>query len=111
MSPPRGLCGEVWLVRLDPTEGREIRKTRPCAIVSPDSMNRHIGTLIIMPITSGSRLTPFRVQVNFRRVPGLLLGDQIRCVSAGRLIRRLGKLDHAALARARAVLRQIFEDR
>jgi len=110
VSPPRGLCGEVWLFRLDPTEGHEIRKTRPCAIVSPDSMNRHLGTLLVMPMTSGSRPAPFRVEVSFRKVPGLLLGDQIRCVSASRLIRRLGTLDHAALAQARAILRQIFEE-
>ena len=110
MKGSLGAFGEVWLVRLDPTEGHEIRKTRPCAIVSPDSMNRHIGTVIVMPMTSGSRPMPFRVPVKFRKVPGLLLGDQIRCVSTGRLMRRLGTLDRSASAQARAVLRQMFED-
>ena len=101
--------GEVWLTRLDPTEGCEIRKTRPCLVVSADAMNAHLGTIIVMPLTSGSRPTRFRVQTDFRKVPGLLSGDQIRCVSTERLIRRLGTVDDGSLSAALAVLREMFE--
>jgi mRNA interferase MazF len=102
--------GEVWLTRLDPTEGNEIRKTRPCAILSPTGMNGHLGTVIIMPLTSGSHITRFRVPTQFRDVPGLLLGDQIRCVSKQRLLKRVGMLDEATLKDALAVLREMFEE-
>ena len=110
MTALRAVRGEVWLTRLDPTEGHEIRKIRPCAVVSPESMNRHLGTVIVMPLTSGSRSTRFRVATDFRKVQGLLLGDQIRCVSTTRLIRRLGALDVPSLASALAVLREMFEE-
>jgi mRNA interferase MazF len=102
--------GDVWLTKLDPTVGNEIRKTRPCAIVSPDGMNGDLGTVLVMPLTSGSRLTPFRVSTDFRSVRGLLLGDQIRCVSKLRLLKHVGKLDSDALGRALAVLREMFEE-
>ena len=102
--------GDVWLTQLDPTEGHEIRKTRPCAIVSPDSMNAHLGTVIVMPLTSGSRLTRFRAATEFRTVRGLLLGDQIRAVSKSRLLKHVGRLDDDALRRALAVLREMFEE-
>ena len=61
---------EVYLVRLDPTEGREIRKTRPCLIISPDEMNRHIGTVIVAPMTTQSHAYPTRIPVRFRRRNG-----------------------------------------
>ena len=102
--------GEVWLTRLDPTEDHEIRKTRPCLVVSADAMNLHLGTIIVMPLTSGSRPTRFRVPTHFRKVPGLLLGDQIRCVSTERLIRRLGAVDERSLGASLFVLREMFEE-
>ena len=102
--------GEVWLTRLDPTEGNEIRKTRPCAILSPTGMNHYLGTVVVMPLTSGSHVTRFRVPAKFRNVPGLLLGDQIRCVSKQRLLKHLGVLDEATLKEALAVLREMFEE-
>jgi len=102
--------GEVWLTRLDPTEGREIRKTRPCLVVTPDVMNDSLGTVAVMPLTSGSRPSPFRVPVNYRGVPGLLLGDHVRSVSKSRLIKRLGTLDGQALALALKILREMFEE-
>ena len=102
--------GDVWLIRLDPTEGNEVRKTRPCAIVSPDSMNVHLGTVIVMPLTSGSRLTRFRTATEFRKVRGFLLGDQIRAVSKSRLLKHVGFLDEETLLAALRVLREMFED-
>lgn len=85
--PPRR--GDIWLTRLDPTEGREIRKTRPCLIVTPDDMNGFLGTVAVVPMTTGSRLSPFRLSTEFRGIPGLLLGDQLRSVSKSRLLKRL----------------------
>lgn len=102
--------GEIWLTRLDPTEGREIRKTRPCLVVTPDGMNAYLGTIGVMPMTSGSQPARFRSPVEFRGVPGLLLGDQIRSVSKTRLLKLLGRIDDAALVAALAVLREMFEE-
>ncbi|MBS0482244.1 MAG: type II toxin-antitoxin system PemK/MazF family toxin [Proteobacteria bacterium] len=102
--------GEVWLIRLDPTEGNEIRKTRPCVIISPDAMNRHLGTVIVVPLTSGSKPARFRAAIAYRNVPGFLLGDQIRTVSKLRLLKRLGRLDTTATSAALGVLRDMFEE-
>jgi mRNA interferase MazF len=73
-------------------------------------MNRHLGTVIVMPLTSGSRLTRFRSTSIFRGVGGLLLGDQIRSVAKSRLIKRVGRIDDDSLLRALAVLREMFEE-
>ncbi|HKX77059.1 MAG TPA: type II toxin-antitoxin system PemK/MazF family toxin [Novosphingobium sp.] len=102
--------GEIWLTRLDPTEGNELRKTRPCLVVTPDTMNRILGTVTVMPITSGSRPMPFRISTDFRGIPGLLLGDQIRSVAKSRLLKRLDLADEKTLADALAVLRDMFEE-
>ena len=76
---------EVYLVRLDPTEGREIRKTRPCVVVSPDEMNRHIDTVIIAPMTTKGRSYPTRIPVQFQRKTGQIVLDQVRTVDKTRL--------------------------
>jgi len=83
---------DVHLVDLDPTRGREIRKTRPCVVVSPDEMNRHVRTAIIAPMTSARRDYPTRVDVTFRRRQGQVALDQIRTVGSSRLVRHLGRL-------------------
>jgi mRNA interferase MazF len=101
--------GEVWLVGLDPTVGREIRKTRPCLIVSPDSMNRFLSTVTALPLTSVSQPAGFRVPVEFNNTNGLLLADQLRTLDRARLIKRLGTLDGATVEAALAVLRDMFE--
>ena len=84
---------EVHLVRLDPTEGHEIRKTRPCLIVSPDEMNRHIGTVIVAPMSTKGRPYPTRVPVRFKRQTGQVVLDQVRTVDKTRLVKRLGRID------------------
>jgi mRNA interferase MazF len=99
---------EVYLVRLDPTEGREIRKTRPCLIISPDEMNRHIDTVIVAPMTTKSRPYPTRVPVRFRRKAGQIVLDQLRTVDNARLVKRLGTIDHATADRALALLAELF---
>ena len=110
MTGPAANRGEVWLTRLDPTVGNEIRKTRPCLIVSPDVMNRHLGTVIVMPLTSGSARTRFRTPVTFNGREGLMLGDHIRSVSRQRLVKHVGGLELPDLAMALQVLREMFED-
>lgn len=85
----------VFLVNLDPTIGSEIRKTRPCLIVSPDEMNRAIRTVIIAPMTSQGKVYPTRIPCLFQEKEGLILLDQLRTVDKQRLVRNLGQLDDA----------------
>lgn len=99
---------EVFLIRLDPTEGHEIRKTRPCVVVSPDEMNRHVRTVIVAPITTRSRPYPTRVPLRFRGKQGQVALDQIRSVDATRLVRRLGRIEPSTGARVLAILQEMF---
>ena len=101
--------GEVWLTRLDPTEGSEILKTRPCLIVSPDHLSHH-DIFIVAPMSSGDRTARFRVEVVFQGRHGRILPDQIRTVSRSRLIRRLDRLDDHYVAEVLGILRLMFED-
>jgi len=95
---------EVYLVRLNPTEGRELRKTRPCLIISPDEMNRHIATVIVAPMTIKGRSYPTRIPVRFQRKTGEIVLDQIRTVAKNRLIKRLSKIDEATAQKVLALL-------
>ena len=83
---------DIHVVDLDPTRGSEIRKTRPCVVVSPDEMNRHVRTAIIAPMTSARRDCPTRVDVTFRRRQGQVALDRIRTVDSSRLVRHLGRV-------------------
>jgi mRNA interferase MazF len=100
--------GDVWLATLDPTVGSEIRKTRPCLIVSPDDMNGALNTVTGLPLTSGSRPMPFRIAVTFQGRDGLILPDQIRTLARKRLIKRLGQIDSDDLARTLQILGEMF---
>ena len=99
---------DVYLVRLDPTEGREIRKTRPCLIISPDEMNRHIDTVIVPPMTTQSRLYPTRVPFRSRRKTGQVVLDHIRTVDRSRLVKRLGAVDQTTADHVLALLAELF---
>ena len=100
--------GDVFLVALDPTEGREIRKTRPCVIVSPDELNHHLATFIIAPLTTGSHPYPFRVPCRVGGKAGHVVLDQLRAVDRGRLGRRITRLAPATLATVLTVLQEMF---
>jgi mRNA interferase MazF len=100
--------GEIWLAQLDPTVGSEIRKTRPCVIVSPVEMNQYLRTVIVAPMTAGSRPAGFRVGLTFQGKQGLILLDQIRTLDRARLVQRLGALRPATLAQVQQVLGQMF---
>ena len=102
--------GEVWLARLDPTEGREIQKTRPCVIVSPPEIHDHLGIVMAAPMTTGSRPAGYRVPVKFGGKEGLILLEQIRVLDKRRLIKRSGAIDREALAALLATLREMFAD-
>ena len=99
---------EVYLVNLDPTVGREIKKSRPCAVVSPDEMNHHIRTVIVAPMTTKGRPYPTRVSCRFKGKSGQLVLDQIRTVDDSRLVKKLGRLDKRTASAALNVLGEIF---
>jgi len=99
---------DVFLVRLGPTEGREIRKTRPCLVISPDEMNHHIDTVIVAPMTTKGRPYPTRVPVRFKGKSGQIVLDQIRTVDKSRLVKSLGRIDDATRARVLALLAELF---
>ena len=101
---------EVYLVNLDPTVGREIKKTRPCLVISPDEMNAHIATVIIVPMTTQGRAYPTRVSCKFQSRAGQIVLDQIRTVDKTRLVKRLGTISAAAQKAVLAVLAELFAE-
>ncbi len=99
---------EVYLVRLDPTLGSEIQKTRPCVIVSPNEMNRHIQTVIVAPMTTKGRKYPTRVECDFNGKHGQVVLDQIRTIDKTRLVKKLGELNDETQVEALRVLAEMF---
>ena len=99
---------EVWLVGLDPTQGSEIRKTRPCLIISPDEMNRHLRTAIVAPMTSKRRLYPSRINLTFQRTKGQIVLDQIRTIDCSRLVRKLGRISRNRALEVSQRLQEMF---
>ena len=85
--------GQVFLVRLDPTLGSEIKKTRPCVVVSPDELNEHLRTAIVAPMTTGGRAYPWRPRCRFQGRAGFVALDQLRTVDVERLVKPLGQLE------------------
>jgi mRNA interferase MazF len=108
VTPPRG--GDVFLVSLDPTAGREIKKTRPCLVVSPNELNDHLSTYIVAPMTTGGRPYPFRVPCRFEKTAGFIVIDQIRTVDRRRLVKRVGRIAPAALSKVLGVLQEMFTE-
>ena len=102
--------GEVWLAALDPTQGSEIQKTRPCVIISPAEMNDHLRTVVVAPMTTGARPAPFRIPLRFQGKDGLVLLDQIRTLDKSRLLRRLGAMNGTTLTSALSALRELFDE-
>lgn len=101
-------AGDIWLAQLDPTVGSEIQKTRPCVVISPDEMNLHLHTVIVAPMTTGSRPARFRIALTFQGKQGLILLDQVRTLDRARLVKRLGALRPVTLAAARQTLQAMF---
>ena len=99
---------DVFLINLDPTVGHEIKKTRPCLIVSPDEMNRHISTIIVAPMTTKGRNYPTRVKCTFQGKRGQIVLDQIRTIDRERLVKRLGKISKRAQMEVLRILQEMF---
>jgi mRNA interferase MazF len=102
--------GDVWLATLDPTVGSEIRKTRPCLIISPAEIHDHLRTVIVAPMTSKGRPAGYRVPVSFQGVDGLVLLEQSRAIDKKRLVKRLGAVSPDTLACALEVLRELYSE-
>jgi mRNA interferase MazF len=102
--------GEIWLAALDPTVGSEIRKTRPCVVVSPPDMHDFLRTVIVAPMTTAGKPAPFRIPVRFGGKTGLVLLDQIRALDKARLAKKLGKVSPATLRATLSALQQTFAE-
>jgi mRNA interferase MazF len=99
---------EVFLVNLDPTIGHEIKKTRPCLVISPDEMNHHIGTVIVAPMTTKGRKYPTRISCSFQGKNGQIVLDQIRTIDKKRLVKKLGVISKNAQTKTLNVLQEMF---
>jgi mRNA interferase MazF len=100
--------GDIWLVNLDPTTGAEIKKTRPCLIVSPPEIHDPLRTALVVPLTSKGFAAPFRIPVSFSGREGLLLLDQLRAVDKTRLVKPLGSVPEATLQAVLNALQEVF---
>ena len=101
---------DVYLVNLDPTVGHEIKKTRPCLVISPDEMNNNISTVIIAPITTKSHSYPTRIPVKFEGKNGWIVLDQIRTVDNIRLVKRLGQISKKEILAVKKILKEMLVD-
>jgi mRNA interferase MazF len=100
--------GQIWLVNLDPTVGSEIKKSRPCVVISPPEMHDYLRTVIVAPMTTGSHPAPFRIPVSHDGKDGLILLDQIRTVDKVRLVSHFGKLQPKTLKRLLDAMQEMF---
>jgi mRNA interferase MazF len=99
---------DVYLIVLDPTVGHEIKKTRPCVIISPDEMNENIGTVIIAPMTTKSHNYPSRVNIKFKNKNGWIMLDQIRCIDKSRLVKNIGKIGEDDIKNIKDILNEML---
>ena len=100
----------IVLVNLDPTMGSEMKKTRPCVIISPNEMNKYLNTIVIAPMTSSSKNYPTRLEINHDDKKGWIVLDQIRTVDRQRIIKNLGNLTEKEIVRIKEILRETFVD-
>jgi mRNA interferase MazF len=105
LGPTRG---DVYLIELHPTRGSEIRKTRPCLVISPDELNQHLRTIIVAPMTTGGQAYPWRVRCRFHDRAGFVAMDQLRTIDRERLSRRLGRIAPSTLTAVLAALQEMF---
>ena len=101
---------QIVLVNLDPTIGSEIKKTRPCVIISPDEMNKYLRTIIVAPMTTTSRKYPTRIEVKHDRKIGWIVIDQIRAIDKQRIIKILGRLSQPEIKELKSVIKETFVD-
>jgi mRNA interferase MazF len=101
-------AGEVWLAQINPTVGREIQKPRPFVVISPNEMNEFLRTVIVAPMTTGSKPAAFRIPVTFQGKQGFVLLDQIRTLDRSRLTKRLGEFESTTLIQTLQTLQAMF---
>jgi len=101
--------GDIWLAVLDPSVSSEIKKTRPCVVISPPEIHDYLRTAIVAPMTTGNKPAPFRIPIAFRGKRGLILLDQVRAVDKARLVKRVGAAGTATMTKTLSVLREMFE--
>jgi mRNA interferase MazF len=100
----------IVLVNLDPTIGSEIKKARPCVIISPNEMNRHLQTIVLAPMTTNTKNYPTRVAVELNSMKGMIVLDQIRTVDKSRLIKIMGQLNSTEIMQCKAVIKETYVD-
>jgi len=101
---------EVYLISLDPAIGHEIKKARPCVIISPDEMNKNISTVIIAPMTTQSRFYPTRIPLKFTGKEAWIILDQLRTVDSKRFIKKLGKIEQVIVKRIKSIIKEMLVD-
>ena len=101
---------QIVLVNLDPTMGSEMKKTRPCVIISPNEMNKHLDTIVVAPMTSSSKNYPTRVSINYDKKTGWMVLDQIRTIDKQRIVKILGTLSEKEIIKVKALLKETFVD-
>lgn len=101
---------QIVLVNLDPTIGSEIKKTRPCVIISPDEMNRYLQTIVIAPVTGSSKSYPTRIEIKLKKIKGWVVLDQIRTIDRRRIIKVLDQLTLKDIVKVKMILRETYVD-
>ncbi len=101
---------DVFLVSLDPTVGHEIKKSRPCVVISPDEMNKYISTVIIAPMTTKSHDYPTRIRLKFQKKHGWIVLDQVRTIDKRRLVKRLGNVEKQTIHQIKSVIKEMLID-
>lgn len=101
---------EIVIVNLDPTVGSEIRKTRPCVVISPDEMNRHLNTIVIAPVTSQSKSYPTRLNIILEKKPNWIVVDQIRTIDKTRVIKKISKLSLNEIKTLKMIIKETYVD-
>jgi mRNA interferase MazF len=100
--------GDIFLISLEPARGEEIRKTRPCVVISPDELNAYLHTYIVAPLTTGSHQYPFRISCRFQGRAGHIVLDQIRTIDRERMVKKLGKLPLSTRTNVLTILQEMF---
>lgn len=101
---------QIFLVNLEPTIGSEIKKTRPCLVVSPDEMNKYLKTIVIAPLTTSIKSYPTRFSISLNKKKGQVALDQIRTIDKKRIVKKMGVLNKSEVKECKSILREIFVD-
>ncbi len=101
---------DIVLVNLDPTIGSEMKKTRPCVVISPNEMNKYLKTIVIAPLTSSSKPYPTRIEINQKEIHGWIVLDQIRSVDRLRIVKKLGALEVKEIEKTKAIIKETYVD-